>query len=54
MISDELKVMFAEEEKLLDESRQRTVENHEKNMATIKKAALKRKESIAIGVTMNS
>lgn len=54
MTNDELKLMFTEEEKLLDESHQRTVERHEEIMAAIEKAALKRKESIVIGVTMNS
>lgn len=54
MTNNELKLMFAEEEKLLEESHKRTVERHEKIMAAIEKAALKRKESIVIGVTKNS
>lgn len=54
MESEELKIMFAEEERLLDESHQRTLERHEEIMAAIEKATYKRKESIVIGVTMNS
>lgn len=54
MTNDELKSMFAEEERLLDESHQRTMERHEEIMAAIEKVASKRKESIVIGVTMNS
>lgn len=54
MTNDELKLMFAEEERLLDESHQRTVERHEEIMAAIEKAASKREKPIVIGVTMDS
>ena len=54
MINDELKLMLAKEEKLLDESHRRTVERHEEIMAAIEKAALKRKKPTVIGVTMSS
>ncbi|WP_289132824.1 hypothetical protein [uncultured Bacteroides sp.] len=54
MKSEELKIMFAEEERLLDESHQRTMERHEEIMAAIEKATYKRKKPTVIGVTMSS
>ena len=47
----DLKEMFAEEERLLDERHQKTLERHQEIMAAIEQA--KSKKPTAIGVTMS-
>lgn len=48
MENEELKIMFAEEERLLDESHQRTMERHEEIMEAIENAKSKRKSPLLL------
>lgn len=52
-MNEDLKMMFAEEEKLLEESHQKTMERHNEIMAAIEHASEKRKKPTVIGVTMS-